>query len=59
MTKYKAAGLNTIETYVEWAFHEPEKGKFNFNGDANIIKYIEIAKKLDLNVILRPGPYIW
>lgn len=54
----KACGLNTITTYVFWNMHEPEKGKFNFKGDADVAQFIKIAQEEGLFVILRPGPYV-
>ncbi|KAI1292522.1 Beta-galactosidase [Halotydeus destructor] len=56
LTKLKAAGLNTVETYIEWSTHEPESGKFVDVDD--ITDYIKMAQELGLHVILRPGPYI-
>ena len=28
--KTKAAGINTIDTYVFWNYHEPVKGQYDF-----------------------------
>ena len=47
-----------MNRYVEWSLHEPEPDKWVWHGDADILKFIEIAKEEDLFVILRPGPYI-
>lgn len=58
LLKLKACGLNTVETYVAWNLHEPEKDKFCFHGIADIVKFIETAQELGLFVIVRPGPYI-
>lgn len=58
LLKLKECGFNTVETYTSWNLHEPEEGVFNFEGDLDIVKYIETAKDLGLNVILRPGPFI-
>ncbi|GKW47036.1 glycoside hydrolase family 35 protein [Planococcus sp. NCCP-2050] len=58
LQKLKALGLNTVETYIPWNFHEPKKGEFNFKGMADIERFIELAHKLGLYVILRPAPYI-
>ena len=58
LMKMKACGLNTIDVYVPWNLHEPIPGKFDFDGDINLVKFLLLAKKLDLLVILRPGPYI-
>ncbi|KAB7499190.1 Beta-galactosidase [Armadillidium nasatum] len=56
--KLKWAGFHAVETYVEWASHEPEPGNFTFSGGLDLIKFIEIAQNESLKVILRPGPYI-
>ncbi len=58
LLKLKAAGLNTVETYVPWNFHEPKKGQFNFEGMLNIERFIKTAQDLGIYVIVRPGPYI-
>lgn len=65
LRKYRAAGLNTVETYVPWNLHEPEEGVFDFGQGVSdfkdfldIVKFINLAKEEDLFVILRPGPYI-
>lgn len=58
LVKLKLSGLNTVETYISWADHEPNEGEYCFEGRFDIIKFIEIAKKLGLYVIIRPGPYI-
>jgi beta-galactosidase len=58
LTKLKACGLNTVETYTCWNLHERREGEFDFSGLLDIEKFIETAEKLGLLVILRPGPYI-
>lgn len=58
LTKLKAAGFNTVETYVCWNLHEKKPGKFDFSGILDIEKYLEIAQKVGLYAIVRPGPYI-
>nr|XP_037270727.1 beta-galactosidase-like [Rhipicephalus microplus] len=54
----RAAGLNTIDTFVEWSSHEPEEGLFDFRGQQDLVSFLEMAHNLSLMVILRPGPYI-
>ena len=58
LKKYKAAGLNCVESYVCWNFHEPQRGVWNFSGNLDLVRFIETAQKVGLKVILRPGPYI-
>lgn len=56
--KAKAMGLNTVSAYVFWAVHEPQPGEFNFEGQADIARFVEIAAEEGLFVLLRPGPYV-
>lgn len=58
LTKLKLAGFNTVETYVCWNLHEPKKGEFCFDGMLDIKKFLQIAQKVGLYAIVRPGPYI-
>ncbi|XP_028275000.1 beta-galactosidase-1-like protein 2 isoform X2 [Parambassis ranga] len=58
MLKLKACGLNTITTYVPWNLHEPQRGVYDFKDQLDLEAYLRLAAKLDLWVILRPGPYI-
>ena len=54
----KALGMNTVCLYTFWNIHEPQEGKFDFTGQNDIRKFIELCKENGLNVILRPGPYV-
>lgn len=56
--KAKAMGLNTVAVYLMWNMHEPEKGRWDFTGRQDVRRFIELAKKEGLHVILRPGPYV-
>ncbi|MGN0515887.1 glycoside hydrolase family 35 protein, partial [Eubacterium sp.] len=58
LLKLKAAGLNTVETYVAWNVHQPTEDEFCFEGQNDVVDFIKTAQKVGLNVILRPGPYI-
>ncbi|KAK8782261.1 hypothetical protein V5799_016406 [Amblyomma americanum] len=58
LLKMKMAGLNALQTYVEWSGHEPEPGQYNFEGNYDLKAFLETAKEVGLYVILRPGPYI-
>ncbi len=55
LEKIKAAGFNTIETYVPWNWHEREQGHPNFEP---LDRFLDDCQKAGLYVIVRPGPYI-
>ena len=58
LLKLKAAGFNTVETYVCWNLHEPQPGEFCFDGRLDIERFVKTAQKVGLYCIVRPGPYI-
>ena len=58
LLKMKAMGCNTVETYIPWNMHEPEKGKFCFEGILDLDRFINLTKEVGLYLILRPSPYI-
>lgn len=58
LTKLKACGFNTVETYVAWNLHEPKEGVFDYSDMLDIEKFLDIAAELGLYAIVRPGPYI-
>ena len=57
LTKFKAAGFNTVGMYIAWNQIEPEPGVFNFERP-NIRHFLDLAQELGLYVAVRPGPYI-
>ncbi|MFR8011681.1 MAG: glycoside hydrolase family 35 protein [Clostridia bacterium] len=58
LLKLKAAGFNTVETYVAWNMHQPEENCWRFEGQADVIRFIQTAQEVGLYAIVRPGPYI-
>nr|XP_045002833.1 beta-galactosidase-1-like protein isoform X2 [Jaculus jaculus] len=58
LSKMYLSGLNAVQFYVPWNYHEPEPGVYNFNGSRDLIAFLTEAARANLFVILRPGPYI-
>jgi len=54
----KQAGLNCIETYCFWNAHEPEPGRFDFQGNLDLRAFIEMIGQEGMFAIVRPGPYV-
>jgi beta-galactosidase len=57
LLKLKAAGLNTVGTYVFWNALEPEPGQWDLTGGNDLAAFVRTAQRLGLWVIIRPGPY--
>ncbi|XP_039127499.1 beta-galactosidase 6-like [Dioscorea cayenensis subsp. rotundata] len=55
--KSKEGGLDVIETYVFWNYHEPEKGQYYFEGRFDLVKFVKVVQEAGLYVHLRIGPY--
>ncbi|RPI60406.1 MAG: hypothetical protein EHM48_07295, partial [Planctomycetaceae bacterium] len=43
LLKAKRAGLNCIDIYIAWNFHEMAEGKWDFTGDRDISAFIRLA----------------
>ena len=42
-------------SYVPWNIHEPHPGQYNFDGDADLLSFIELINETGLLMVLRPG----
>ncbi|OXB60584.1 hypothetical protein ASZ78_015763, partial [Callipepla squamata] len=58
LLKMKMAGLDAIQTYVPWNYHESQMGVYDFSGDRDLEYFLQLASETGLLVILRAGPYI-
>ena len=59
MRLFRAAGGNTLATYIPWLLHEPQEGQFRFEGEdwLELEGFLQAAQEEGLYVIARPGPY--
>ncbi|XP_057652902.1 beta-galactosidase-1-like protein 2 [Diorhabda carinulata] len=65
LRKMRAAGLNTVETYIPWNLHEPQPGVYDFGSGGtdmedflHLEEFLKAAQEEDLLALVRPGPYI-
>ncbi|KAI1898305.1 hypothetical protein AGOR_G00070950 [Albula goreensis] len=58
LLKMHMTGLNAIQIYVPWNYHETVQGVYKFSGDQDLEHFLDLANQTGLLVILRPGPYI-
>ncbi|XP_039350760.1 beta-galactosidase-1-like protein isoform X2 [Mauremys reevesii] len=58
LLKMYMSGLNAVQVYVPWNYHEPLPGVYDFSGDRDLGHFLDLTAELGLLVILRPGPYI-
>jgi beta-galactosidase len=58
LARVAALGLNTVDTYVPWNFHQPRPSVPRFDGPRDLERFLGLAQDTGLDVIVRPGPYI-
>lgn len=62
IAQYRSLGINTIDLYVMWNWHESKPNAFDFDGRTNsrrdLTGLLRIIDRNGLKVILRPGPVI-
>lgn len=59
---HAALGVNTIDLYIPWNWHEPREGQFDFEGRTNprrdLRGLLQLIQKKGFRLIGRPGPVI-
>ena len=58
----KELGINTIDLYIPWNWHEALENQPDFDGRTNprkdVLGLMRIISRLGLKAVIRPGPYI-
>lgn len=57
LAKMKAGGITIVSTYLFWLYHEEIEGEFDFSGDNDIHAFVEECKEVELDVVIRIGPW--
>lgn len=55
--KMKDGGVTIIATYVFWNHIEENEGRFDWSGQRDLRRFIEICKEEGMPVVLRVGPF--
>ncbi|KAH9388479.1 Beta-galactosidase-1-like protein 2 [Tyrophagus putrescentiae] len=62
LQRFKAAGINTVQTYLPWNMHEPLPGRFDFGGASSpgldLGRFLAEIRAADMFAVVRVGPYI-
>ena len=58
LQRFQRAGMNTVEIYVFWNYHEPTEGKFDFSGNKDLDAFLKLVKQKGMYAIVRVGPYV-
>lgn len=55
--KMKEGGVTMLATYVFWNHVEEIEGVFNWSGQRDLRRFLEVCKAQDIPVVLRLGPF--
>ncbi|MCU6707765.1 beta-galactosidase [Paenibacillus sp. J5C_2022] len=57
LLKMKAGGIGVVATYVFWIHHEEKEGRFRWDGDRDLRRFVMLCGKLGLETVVRIGPW--
>ena len=57
LLKMKAGGVQIAATYLFWNHHEEEEGQFDWSGDRDIRRFVELCAETGLLAYPRIGPW--
>lgn len=58
LRKIRSGGVSIVATYLFWNHIEEEEGNFDWSDDRDIRSFVELCGSVDLEVILRCGPFV-
>ncbi|HKN20094.1 MAG TPA: beta-galactosidase, partial [Terracidiphilus sp.] len=57
LLKMKAGGVQVVSTYIFWIHHEEIEGQFDWTGQRDLRRFVQLCAEIGLNVYLRIGPW--
>jgi len=62
LDRHRELGINTIDLYIPWNWHEPREGELDFDGHSNprrdLRALLHLISEKGFKLIARPGPVI-
>lgn len=58
LLKMKMAGIQIVASYVIWIHHEEKEGYFDFTGQRDLHKFVELCAECGLKFFIRIGPWV-
>jgi hypothetical protein len=57
LAKMKAAGIDVVASYVIWNHHEASEGRFDWQGNRDLRRFLQLARAAGLQAVVRIGPW--
>ncbi|WP_297081647.1 beta-galactosidase [uncultured Demequina sp.] len=58
LQKMRSGGVDVVATYLVWVLHEEVEGRLRWDGPRDIRAFVETARRVGLEVVLRVGPWV-
>ncbi|RSX53575.1 beta-galactosidase [Bifidobacterium goeldii] len=58
LIKLKMMGVNVISFYVYWIHHEEKRGQWDFTGQRDLRRFVQLCAKHGLWCVARIGPFV-
>ncbi|GGY90293.1 beta-galactosidase [Pseudoduganella plicata] len=58
LRKMKTAGITVVASYVMWNHHEEHEGKYTWQDNRDLRRFIELCAKVGLKAVVRVGPWV-
>ena len=55
--KMRAGGITIIATYCFWIHHEAVEGQWDWSGNKDLHRFLQVCKEENMPVVLRVGPF--
>src|SRR4249920_382588 len=56
LEKMASGGIGIVASYVFWNHHEEVRGRFDWDGQRDLRRFVELVQETGLLFYLRPGP---
>jgi beta-galactosidase len=57
LLKMKAGGIDVVATYVFWIHHEEVEGRWDWTGQRDLRRFLQLADEVGLRAVVRVGPW--
>jgi hypothetical protein len=57
LLKMKAGGIDIVASYLFWIHHEEIEGEYDWSGQRNLKKFVQLCRELEFPLVLRVGPW--
>ncbi|HKT01156.1 MAG TPA: beta-galactosidase, partial [Rugosimonospora sp.] len=57
LLKMRAGGIGVVATYVFWIVHEERHGRYRWDGNLDLRRFVRLCGELGLSVVVRIGPW--